>query len=96
MATQFLFNPSQVQGVARNLSQKSKQLEAAKADLKKTVNKVSSWWEGESETAYIKQYEKFEPSVAQLSELALAISKQLDDIVALKKKNESARAKMFK
>lgn len=96
MATQFLFNAGEVKGVASKLKDKATKLQSTQKELKSTINKVSSWWEGESQTAYIEQYNSFEPSLAQLAELATSIAKQLDEIASLKMENESKRAKMFK
>lgn len=96
MATQFLFNANEVKGVASKLKQKATKLQSTQRELKTTINKVSSWWEGESESAFIEQYNKFEPSLKELEELAKAIAKQLDDIAKLKMENETKRSKMFK
>lgn len=96
MANEFLFNPAQVDGVANKLNQRASQLESAQKELKTTIEKVSSWWEGESQAAYIQQYKNFEPSLSELSKLARQISKQLKEIAQIKKENEARRANMFK
>lgn len=96
MATQFLFNPQEVDRIAKNLEKKASSLQSIQRELKTAISKVNSWWEGESQTAYIEQYNNFEPSLTQLSELANAISKQLAEIASLKMENEGRRAKMFK
>lgn len=96
MANEFKFNAQEATGVANKLKQKANKLQATQKDLGGEIKKVSGWWEGESQTAFIDQYKRFEPSLEQLAELANSIAKQMEEISRIKTEGEQKRAKMFK
>lgn len=96
MATEFLFNVNQTRNISKKLIQKANKLNAARGDLTAQINRVASWWEGESEAAFIQQYKSFEPSLEQLETLATTLAKQLNQISDIKMENEKRRSNMFK
>lgn len=94
--SQLKFSVGQAEGVATQLSNQSKKILSIVDSLNKDINQVEQWWKGESSSAFIGQYKRFEPSLKELSTLSQKIAEQMRKISSIKQEQEKKIAGMFK
>lgn len=92
----YVFNRPNADRAKSEFKKQASQLEQIQGDLKKNINAVSSWWEGESKQAFLQQYETFAPSLQELAKLATSVATQVESITTIKFENEERRSKLFK
>lgn len=83
------FSPEQARGVAKSIASKGSNLETLVKQLSTEINSVGGWWQGESSTAFIEEFNHLrDTALKQMYECVNAISKQLESVANVKEQSE--------
>ncbi|KAA9005450.1 WXG100 family type VII secretion target [Paenibacillus spiritus] len=86
------FSPDQATSVAKSISNKANNADTLIKNLQKEIHAVSGWWQGESQTAFVQQFDGLMPSFNELVKCVENISKNLIQIANIKQQAEQEMA----
>ncbi|OZQ76253.1 hypothetical protein CA596_10570 [Paenibacillus odorifer] len=86
------FNPDQALGVAKSIKTKANNADTLIKQLQSEIHAVSGWWQGESQTAFIQQFDGLMPSFKEMVLCVENISKNLTQIANIKQQAEQEMA----
>ncbi|AIQ73273.1 WXG100 family type VII secretion target [Paenibacillus odorifer] len=86
------FNPDQALGVAKSIKTKANNADTLIKQLQSEIHAVSGWWQGESQTAFIQQFDGLMPSFKEMVLCVENISKNLTQIANIKQEAEQEMA----
>ncbi|WP_195571386.1 WXG100 family type VII secretion target [Paenibacillus sp. 1001270B_150601_E10] len=92
MANKLVFNPEQARSVAKSIKNKASNADTLIKQLKTEIHSVSGWWEGQSQTAFVQQFDDLLPSFNKLVECVNTISANLDEIARVKQEADQQLA----
>lgn len=92
MAGNLTFSPDQAISVAKNINTKASNAESLINQLQKEIHSVSGWWQGESQTAFVQQFDSLMPSFKEMVECVNKISANLKQIAEIKQQAEREMA----
>lgn len=96
MANVISFSPDQARGVATSISRKSSEADRLVKQLQKEIHAVSGWWQGESQKAFVDQFDGLMPSFNEMVKCVDEISKSLLKIAEIKQDAEAQMAKQLR
>ncbi|BCG58135.1 WXG100 family type VII secretion target [Paenibacillus sp. URB8-2] len=86
------FSPDQAMSVAKSISGKANNAQTLINQLQKEIHAVSGWWQGESQSAFVEQFDGLVPSFKELVTCVENISKNLTQIANIKQQAEKEMA----
>jgi len=86
------FSTDQAQSVAKSIKTKASNAETLINQLRKEINAVNSWWSGESQKAFVDQFESLMPSFNEMIGCVEKISANLTEISKIKLQAEQDMA----
>ncbi|NMM55435.1 WXG100 family type VII secretion target [Paenibacillus aquistagni] len=92
MANKLVFNPEQARSVAKSIKNKASNADTLINQLKTEIHSVSGWWEGQSQTAFVQQFDDLLPNFKKLVECVNTISANLDEIARVKQEADQQLA----
>ncbi|UQZ35417.1 hypothetical protein C2I18_18955 [Paenibacillus sp. PK3_47] len=86
------FSPDQALSVAKSINSKANNAQTLINQLQKEIHSVSGWWQGESQTAFVQQFDGLMPSFKEMVTCVENISKNLTQIANIKQQAEQEMA----
>ncbi|WP_314586782.1 WXG100 family type VII secretion target [Paenibacillus terrigena] len=86
------FSPEQATSVAKSIKTKASNAETLINQLRSEITSVSSWWSGESQKAFVDQFESLMPSFKEMIGCVEKISSNLSEIARIKQQAEQDMA----
>lgn len=92
MAANIQFDSTQAAGVAQSIKRKAENAQTVIKQLTNEIHAINSWWHGESQKAFVDQYDSLKPSFDKMIECVNTISGNLIEIVRIKEEAEQQMA----
>ncbi|MBH5320062.1 WXG100 family type VII secretion target [Paenibacillus sp. GSMTC-2017] len=89
MSKDLKFSPEQASQVASSIKKKADNADALIEQLSREIAAVSGWWSGESQTAFVDQFNTLKPSFKKMIECVGTISTNLTEIARIKGEAET-------
>lgn len=96
MSRSLTFSPDQAKSVATSISRKGSEAERLIKQLQKEIHSVSGWWQGESQTAFVQQFDELMPSFDKMVQCVEEISKSLIKVADIKMQAEQDMARQLR
>ncbi|MCR2803398.1 WXG100 family type VII secretion target [Paenibacillus soyae] len=92
MAANIQFDSAQALGVAESIKRKAESAQGVITQLTNEIHAINSWWHGESQKAFVDQYDSLKPSFDKMIECVQTISANMKQIVSIKEEAEQQMA----
>lgn len=92
MAGNLTFNPDQAISVSNSIRSKANNADSLIKQLQREIHSVSGWWQGESQKAFVEQFDSLMPSFNEMVNCVNQISDNLKQIAEIKLQAEREMA----
>ncbi len=92
MSRNLTFSPDQANSVATGIKRKASEANSLVNQLQKDIHSVRGWWQGESQTAFVDQFDSLKPSFDKMVQCVEEISQNLNKIAEIKMQAEKEMA----